>query len=146
MKKLIFSFVFIVLWVLAPAAYAADAIATATVNLRGGPGISHVKRGVIGKGTRLNIGHCQGNWCRVSSSRGSGWVSARYLAFKQDMMVRRHYRRPAPLVVMSFTIAQPRPYRYRTSRHRGAHYRMHRHRRHHGAIRYHRPYNHRFDR
>jgi len=145
MKKFFFPLVFIYMLILVPAAYAADALVTGTVNLRGGPGVKYAKRGVIHPGTRLNISRCQGNWCKIYSRRGTGWVSSRYLAFNRQVVAPRYYR-THPVVVMSVTIgSRPRPY-YRSYHYRGHRYRTHYHRRHHGTIRHHRYYHNRFNR
>jgi len=133
MKKLLFSFVVILMGIFATSAYTADAITTGNVNLRTGPGVKYAKRATIPSGYRLNIHRCQGNWCQVGTQRGSGWVSSRYLAFNQG--VTSHYRR-APAVVRSpvvvvvpFYISPARSYHYRTY-HRGPRYRSHYPRRH----------------
>jgi len=133
MKKIFFSIVFVLMGFVTPAAYAADGITTGNVNLRTGPGVKYAKRGTLPSGYRLNIGHCQGNWCRVNSRRGAGWVSTRYLAFNQG--VTRSYRRAAPVVVMSFAIGYHRPYHYRSYRSRGPRYRGYHPRRHHVVVR-----------
>jgi len=146
MKKILFSFLFIGIWVLVPAAHAADAITTGTVNLRKGPGVHYAKRGVVPSGSRLNVRTCRGSWCQINSRRGTGWVSARFLAFNQGAVASSYYRRSSPVVVVTFAInSRPRPYYYRTHR-RGYHYRTYHHRRHYGTMRHHKYYHRRFDR
>jgi len=92
MKKFLLA-VFVILFGMgvsaAYAAYAANAITTGNVNLRSGPGVKYAKRSTIPAGYRLDVGRCRGNWCRVSSARGTGWISSRYIAFKHSA-ARRH--------------------------------------------------------
>jgi len=116
-----------------PAAYAANAITTGSVNLRSGPGVKYAKRSTIPAGYRLDVGRCRGNWCRVSSARGTGWVSARYIAFNQGTAHRRTAKRRVIVAPPLFSIYigpsyhrpryyyrshyRPRPYYSRHHRH-----------------------------
>jgi len=136
--------IFIAFWVALFAigtsgAYAANAITTGNVNLRSGPGVKHAKRGTIPAGYRLDVGHCSGNWCRVSSRRGTGWVSARYLAFNQGVRSHITPRRvmiapPLFSIHIGRSYHRPRYYRshrsYRPYRSHYRHHRYYRHRRH----------------
>jgi len=132
MKKIFFPLVVALMGILTSVAYAADGVTTGAVNLRSGPGVKYAKRGTIPSGYRLNVNRCQGNWCRVTSSRGSGWISARYLAFNKTMAPR--YRRTVPVVIIPFYIGRPHVYHYRTYRHRPGRYRTYHSRRHHGVV------------
>jgi hypothetical protein len=67
----------------APAAFADQA--TASVNVRSGPGTQYRVVDTLYRGEDLNIETCRSNgWCLISHSGPDGWVSARYLTNDDD--------------------------------------------------------------
>jgi hypothetical protein len=55
--------------------------ATASVNVRSGPGTQYRVVDTLYAGERINIETCRSNgWCLVEHSGPDGWVSARYLS------------------------------------------------------------------
>ena len=69
----------------AGAAQAADAISTANLNIRTGPGTRYATLGSIPNGAPLTVRGCTSGygWCQVSYGPTSGWASSRYLAFRE---------------------------------------------------------------
>ncbi|MDQ0095981.1 SH3 domain-containing protein [Paeniglutamicibacter psychrophenolicus] len=53
---------------------------TANLNLRSGAGTNHDSIGVVPVGERVLLGRFSGGWANVKTSKGTGWVSALYLA------------------------------------------------------------------
>ena len=64
---------------LAAAALAAEAKATAWVNVRSGPGTGYAVVDTMAPGEEANITECQGSWCFVERTGPDGWVSSSYL-------------------------------------------------------------------
>lgn len=63
------------------AALAAPAEATASVNVRSGPGGNFKQVGKLFAGEEVDVTECQNGWCFVERDQGSdGWVNANYLA------------------------------------------------------------------
>jgi len=62
------------------AALAAPAYATATVNVRAGPGTGYSAIDTLRPGEGVDIDYCRGSWCFVTKSGPDGWVSASYLS------------------------------------------------------------------
>lgn len=62
------------------AALAAPAYATATVNVRTGPGTGYGAIDTLRPGESVDIDYCRGSWCFVNKSGPDGWVSASYLS------------------------------------------------------------------
>ena len=63
----------------APQAVADEA--TASVNVRSGPGTQYSVVDTLYRGESVNVETCRSNgWCRVSHTGPDGWVSARYLS------------------------------------------------------------------
>jgi uncharacterized protein YraI len=60
-------------------AFAAQGIATGTVNVRTGPSTSFAKVDTLHSGESVDIGECQSGWCYVEHDGPDGWVSANYL-------------------------------------------------------------------
>lgn len=56
------------------------ATATASVNVRSGPGTSYSVVDTLRAGQQVEIDRCTGGWCFVEKSGPDGWVSARYLS------------------------------------------------------------------
>jgi uncharacterized protein YraI len=65
-------------------AFAVEAEATGSVNVRTGPGTSYGVVGVLQPGDRVDISRQSGGWCRVALSGPDGWVSCRYLSASND--------------------------------------------------------------
>ncbi|GAA5097463.1 SH3 domain-containing protein [Bartonella acomydis] len=82
MKKLIFFFVFIALFLATTVSGAANAFVTRNLNLRTGPSTKHKLRGLIPTGETVFVQTCKGNWCHIKYKAKTGWVSSRYLSFK----------------------------------------------------------------
>lgn len=67
------------------AALAAPAEATASVNVRSGPGGSFKQVGKLAAGELVEVNECQKGWCFVERDAGAnGWVSASYLLEVDD--------------------------------------------------------------
>ncbi|THF50005.1 SH3 domain-containing protein [Allorhizobium terrae] len=82
MKRVYLSALAGLMAVAAPAiAEAAQAIATANVNLRAGPSTQYPPVLVVPAGNRVNIFGClsSANWCDVGYSGYRGWISGSYL-------------------------------------------------------------------
>jgi len=55
--------------------------ATASVNVRSGPGTQYSVVDTLYRGENINIETCRSNgWCRIAHTGPDGWVSARYLS------------------------------------------------------------------
>ncbi|VEJ45669.1 SH3 domain-containing protein [Bartonella vinsonii] len=83
MKNLIFFFVFNFLFLNTTVSRAADAFVVSNLNLRVGPSTQHALRGLIPAGKLVFVQTCEGNWCHIRYNTQTGWVSSRYLAFKE---------------------------------------------------------------
>jgi len=64
----------------AGAALAEPGQATASVNVRSGPGVGYAVLDTLYPGEGVDIQRCTGGWCYVVHSGPDGWVSASYLA------------------------------------------------------------------
>jgi uncharacterized protein YraI len=98
------------------AAFAVEAEATGSVNVRSGPGTGYAVLDQLRRGENVNIRGQRGGWCQVSKSGPDGWVSCRYLvAFgdfdDDDDFYDRDYRRPSVSIGFSFGTVQPRHHR-----------------------------------
>ena len=88
--------------------------ATASVNVRTGPGTQYRVVDTLYPGEQVNIETCRSNgWCRITHSGPDGWVSARYLSNdggdygsdRGDREVRR-----SPNVTFSFSFGRGNGY------------------------------------
>ena len=61
------------------AASAAPAVATSSVNVRGGPGTSYGVVDTLRPGEAVDVLGCRSGWCYVEKSGPDGYVSANYL-------------------------------------------------------------------
>ncbi|HET9904720.1 MAG TPA: SH3 domain-containing protein [Xanthobacteraceae bacterium] len=84
-----------VLGLTAGTALARPAVSETSLNVRSGPGTQYPVVGVLQAGETVDAGPCTRSWCRVASSGGSGWASARYLQFGGAV----GYAAPPPAVV-----------------------------------------------
>lgn len=73
--------------VVAGAAQAANAIVTAALNVRTGPGTGYRVIGSIPNRSPINVHSCTTayRWCQVSYGGFSGWASSRYLAMREGV-------------------------------------------------------------
>ncbi|MBB5701397.1 uncharacterized protein YraI [Ochrobactrum daejeonense] len=69
----------------AGAAQAANAISTANLNIRTGPGTRYATLGSIPSGAPVTVRGCTSGygWCQVRYGRTFGWSSSRYLAIRE---------------------------------------------------------------
>ncbi len=69
----------------ATSAQAANAITTANLNVRSGPGTSFDVLGTIPNGAPIDVIQCASNynWCDVAWAGRRGWASSNYIAFRQ---------------------------------------------------------------
>ncbi|EJF75668.1 SH3 domain-containing protein [Bartonella alsatica] len=82
MKKLVNFFVFGLLFLATTVSKAADAFVTRNLNFRTGPSTQYALRGLIPAGELVFVQTCKGNWCSIKYNSQTGWVSSRYLSFK----------------------------------------------------------------
>ncbi len=61
---------------------AADAFVTTNLNFRTGPSTQYALFGLISAGELVFVKNCKGNWCHIRYNTQTGWVSSRYLSFK----------------------------------------------------------------
>lgn len=57
-----------------------NAVATANVNVRRGPGTSYAVVDVLRSGQSVRVSNCTGGWCWVNHGGPSGWVSQNFLS------------------------------------------------------------------
>jgi hypothetical protein len=72
-----------------PSHASTEAYATATVNVRSGPGTGYRIVDTLRAGQPVDIRNCSGNWCYVIKSGPDGWVSKSYLGTSARKSVRR---------------------------------------------------------
>lgn len=88
-KQMIFSAILALAALIAvsSAAQAANAFATAEVNVRSGPGTSYAVVGILGAGTRVQLSLCRDGWCNIEQGSLHGWASQSYLDKTQTSVV-----------------------------------------------------------
>ncbi|MBX4335091.1 SH3 domain-containing protein [Bartonella raoultii] len=91
MKKIVFFFVFGSLFLATTLSKAADAIVIRNLNFRTGPSTQYALRGLIPAGEFVFVKNCEGNWCHIRYNAQIGWVSSRYLSFKDGDDLYRTY-------------------------------------------------------
>lgn len=64
----------------ASAAFAVEAVATGSVNVRTGPSTAYSRVDTLVRGENVDISECKSGWCYVTHNGPDGWVSANYLA------------------------------------------------------------------
>jgi uncharacterized protein YraI len=78
--------------------------ATASVNVRTGPGTQYRVVDTLYPGENVNIETCRSNgWCLISHTGPDGWVSARYLSNDGRDYGGDRYVRSSPNVTFSFS-------------------------------------------
>ncbi|BBL53092.1 hypothetical protein MF1_03500 [Bartonella quintana] len=82
MKKLVIFFMFVSFFLTTTVSGAADAFVTRNLNFRTGPNTQCALLGLIPAGELIIIQSCKGNWCQIRYNAQTGWVSSRYLSFK----------------------------------------------------------------
>jgi uncharacterized protein YraI len=60
-------------------AFAYDAAATTTLNVRSGPGTNFGVVGVLNSGQIVDVVECRGSWCRIEDRSVRGWASSSFL-------------------------------------------------------------------
>lgn len=76
-----------------PAFPSAAAVVTNDLHLRSGPGLGNPVIAAMPAGTRVNVGRCANNWCRVGWRGRSGYASANYLSGERRRTPRRRWSR-----------------------------------------------------
>lgn len=66
---------------------------TANVNLRAGAGVNHRSLGVVPTGEKVTFLKMSNGWSQVKSSKGTGWVSAKYLVAQAPVGLQPDARR-----------------------------------------------------
>lgn len=90
------------------AAQAANAFATAEVNVRSGPSTSYDVVGVLGAGTRVQLSVCRDGWCSIEQGSLHGWANKSYLDKTQTSVVVV----PVPVIIHAPHFHRPlRPHR-----------------------------------
>ncbi|WP_273754443.1 MULTISPECIES: SH3 domain-containing protein [unclassified Bartonella] len=82
MKKIVIFFVFGSFFLATTTSKAADAFVTTNLNFRTGPSTQYAVCGLISAGELVFVKNCEGNWCHIRHNAQIGWVSSRYLSFK----------------------------------------------------------------
>ncbi|MDQ0456502.1 SH3 domain-containing protein [Rhizobium paknamense] len=91
------------------AAQAAQAVATANVNLRAGPSTQYPPVLVVPAGNRVDIYGClaTANWCDVAYAGYRGWISGSYLQTvyaERRIYVDPDYYRPLGIPIITFSV------------------------------------------
>ncbi|WP_332066004.1 SH3 domain-containing protein [Bartonella sp. CB189] len=93
MKKLIFFFAFSFLFLFTKTGNCIDAFVTENLNFRMGPSVQSAFRGLIPAGQLIFVQVCRQEWCYIRYNAQTGWVSSRYLSFKDGNDLYRSYTR-----------------------------------------------------
>ncbi|WP_455478148.1 SH3 domain-containing protein [Bartonella sp. B10] len=91
MKRLMIFFMFSFLFLTKTIAGGASAFVTKNLNFRTGPSTQYMLRGLIPAGQPVFVQTCRGNWCQIVYNDQIGWVSSRYLSFKNGNDLYRTY-------------------------------------------------------
>ena len=95
----------------AGAAFAATA--TASVNVRTGPGTQFRAIDTLHAGERVGVVDREGSWCAIDASGPNGWVSCRYLTSDNSYDARPSVIvRPGVSIQLGFGNAPSRPHRW----------------------------------
>ncbi|WP_345115351.1 SH3 domain-containing protein [Bartonella jaculi] len=82
MKNLVVFCVFSSLLLATVVSEAAEAFVINNLNFRAGPSTQYTLRGLIPAGKLIFVQMCRENWCHIRYNAQTGWVSSRYLSFK----------------------------------------------------------------
>ncbi|WP_078680572.1 SH3 domain-containing protein [Bartonella sp. AR 15-3] len=74
---------------------ATNAIVIKNLNFRIGPSTQHPLLGWIPVNQAVSIRTCRGNWCQIDYNSRTGWVSSRYLSFKNGNDLYQMYIKPS---------------------------------------------------
>ncbi|MEO6014265.1 MAG: SH3 domain-containing protein [Devosia sp.] len=92
-------------------AVAEAAQATASVNVRSGPGTGYGVVDTLYVGESVSVEECgSSGWCLIEHSGPDGWVSARYLTGERDEGNDRVVVRSSPSVSLSFSFGRGNGY------------------------------------
>lgn len=92
----------------AGAAFAATA--TASVNVRTGPGTSYRAIDTLSPGERVSVTDRSGGWCEINQRGPDGWVSCRYLTGDNSYRGNdRYYDDEGPSVSLQFGFGNAYP-------------------------------------
>ncbi|WP_336288216.1 MULTISPECIES: SH3 domain-containing protein [unclassified Bartonella] len=91
MKILVIFFVLGTLFLTTAVAENANVVVTKNLNLRTGPSTQYAICGLIPAGQLISVQICKGNWCHIKYNDQKGWVSSRYLSFKNGNDLYRTY-------------------------------------------------------
>ncbi|WP_455480409.1 SH3 domain-containing protein [Bartonella sp. B12(2025)] len=91
MKKLVVFLMFSSSFLATTVSGATSAFVTRNLNFRTGPSIQYALRGLIPAGELVFVQSCKGNWCHIEYNAKTGWVSSRYLSFKDGNILYRTY-------------------------------------------------------
>ncbi|MGF7157417.1 SH3 domain-containing protein [Bartonella heixiaziensis] len=91
MKNLVVFFGFGSLFLATTVSKAADAFVISNLNFRAGPSTQYTLRGLIPVGTLVFVQTCRENWCQIRYNTQTGWVSSRYLSFKDGNAIYNTY-------------------------------------------------------
>jgi uncharacterized protein YgiM (DUF1202 family) len=109
MKNLMMATALAVVSGLGLAAVAHGAEATASVNVRSGPGTAYTIVDTLYPGEQVGIAECRSSgWCLVAHSGPDGWVSSRYLTNTNDD--EEDDFRSSPTVHLSFSFGRGRDF------------------------------------
>jgi len=111
MNKVISSVALAAVFGLACVGAASAAEATASVNVRSGPGTSYGVVDTLYAGESVDIEECRSTgWCLITHSGPDGWVSARYLSNDEGDREDRAVVRTSPSVSFSFSFGRGNGY------------------------------------
>ncbi|CBI76017.1 conserved exported protein of unknown function [Bartonella clarridgeiae 73] len=82
MNNLINFFVAGTLILVVTTGHATDAIVIKNLNFRTGPSTQYAILSWIPINQSVSIQTCKGNWCQINYNSRTGWISSRYLSFK----------------------------------------------------------------
>ncbi|WP_081632656.1 SH3 domain-containing protein [Bartonella bovis] len=102
MKKLIVFFVLNFFFLTTTASQATNAIVTRNLNLRAGPSTHYALRSLIPAGNLITVYSCRNNWCQINYDSQTGWVSSRYLSFKNGNDLYHTYTIPSSPTVYHY--------------------------------------------
>lgn len=91
MKIFVIFFMLYLCFLVTTISKAANALVTTDLNFRTGPSTQYAVCGLISAGELVFVKNCEGNWCHIRYNAQIGWVSSRYLSFKNGSDLYRTY-------------------------------------------------------